>query len=182
MIDPALIRDYPSLSTASLRLEPLSLEHVAGLCAAHNDAEARRLTGTHEHLTEEQVGERVSARIAAGDRVDWAIVRAEDGEFLGEAMLRRIDLHNESADFYIALGSSTVFGKGYGSEASKAVIDFSTGVLKLHRVTLEVVDFNTRAQRIYGKLGFHQEGLLRDAWFWDGEWSDVILMALLSEH
>jgi len=182
MIDPALVRDQPTLSTASLRLEPLSLEHVAGLWAAHNDAEARRLTGTHEQLTEEQVAARVSVRIAADDRIDWAIVRADDGEFLGEAMLRRIDLHNESADFYIALGNSTLFGKGYGSEASKAVIDFSVGVLKLHRVTLEVVDFNTRAQRIYGKLGFHQEGLLRDAWFWDGEWSDVILMALLSEH
>jgi RimJ/RimL family protein N-acetyltransferase len=55
-------------------------------------------------------------------------------------------------------------------------------VVKLHRVTLEVVDFNTRAQRIYSKIGFHQEGLLREAWYWDGEWSDVILMALLNEH
>jgi RimJ/RimL family protein N-acetyltransferase len=182
MIDPALVRSKPTLSTASLRLEPLSLEHVAGLWAAHNDAEARRLTGTHEQLTEPQITERVSARIAAHDRIDWAILRASDGEFLGEAMLRRIDLHNESADFYIALGSSTVFGKGYGSEASKAVIDFSIDIVKLHRVTLEVVDFNTRAQRIYAKLGFHQEGLLRDAWFWDDEWSDVILMSLLSEH
>jgi RimJ/RimL family protein N-acetyltransferase len=182
MIDPALVRNQPTLSTANLRLEPLGLEHVAGLWAAHNDAEARRLTGTHEQLTEQQIAERVSARIAAADRIDWAILRASDGEFLGEAMLRRIDLHNESADFYIALGSSTVFGKGYGSEASKAVIDFSIDVVKLHRVTLEVVDFNTRAQRIYAKLGFHQEGLLRDAWFWDDEWSDVILMSLLSEH
>jgi RimJ/RimL family protein N-acetyltransferase len=182
MIDPALIREQPTLSTASLRLEPLALGHVAGLWAAHNDADARRLTGTHERLTEDQVAERVSARIAADNRLDWAIVRASDGEFLGEAMLRRIDLHNESADFYIALGNSTLFGKGYGSEASKAVIDFSIEVVKLHRITLEVVDFNTRAQRIYAKLGFHQEGLLRDAWFWDGEWSDVILMALLSDH
>jgi RimJ/RimL family protein N-acetyltransferase len=182
MIDPALFRDRPTLSTGNLRLEPLGSDHVAGLWAAHNDAEARRLTGTHEQLTEQQVAERVSGRVAADDRIDWAIVRESDGEFLGEAMLRGIDPHNESAEFYIALGNSKIFGKGYGSEASKAVIDFAIDVVKLHRITLEVVDFNTRAQRIYSKIGFHQEGLLREAWYWDGEWSDVIGMALLSEH
>ena len=182
MIDPAHVRSQPTLTTASLRLEPLGPEHVAGVWAAHNDAEARRLTGTHEQLTEQQVADRVATRIAADDRIDWAIVRVSDGEFLGEAMLRRIDPHNESAEFYIALGNSRIFGKGYGSEASKAVIDFAIDVVKLHRITLEVVAFNTRAQRIYSKIGFHQEGLLREAWFWDGEWSDVILMALLSEH
>jgi RimJ/RimL family protein N-acetyltransferase len=182
MIDPAHFRDQPTLTTGNLRLEPLGTEHVAGLWAAHNDAESRRLTGTHEQLTEQQVLDRVAARIAADDRADWAIVRADDGFFLGEVMLRRIDPHNESAEFYIALGNPKVFGKGYGSEATKAIIDFAIDVVKLHRITLQVVDFNTRAQRVYSKIGFHQEGLLREAWFWDGEWSDVILMALLSEH
>jgi len=73
-----------------------------------------------------------------------------------------------------------VFGKGYGSEATKAVVDYGLEVVGLHRISLEVVDFNTRAQRVYTKAGFHPEGILRDAWYWDGEWSDVIVMAKLA--
>ena len=94
-------------------------------------------------------------------------------------MLNDLDPHNESMRFRIALGGETVFGKGYGSEATKAVVDYGLDIVGLHRITLEVVDFNTRAQRVYAKAGFHQEGVLREAWNWDGEWSDVIVMAVV---
>jgi RimJ/RimL family protein N-acetyltransferase len=182
MIDPTVLRDRPTLTTAHLRLVPLGPQHLDAALAARPDAESRRLTGTHAEATTGQVAERLRAAGDAADRAVWAITRAEDGAYLGEVSLRELDAFNESMDFHIELGSAAVFGQGYGSEATKAVIDFGLDVLGLHRITLRVVDFNTRAQRVYAKIGFHPEGVLREAWYSDGEWSDVILMAIVAGH
>ena len=182
MIAADYFRDQPTLTTERLTLEPLGPEHFDGSWAALQDAETTRLTGTHATFTEDQIRGWLASRSEEHDRADWAIIHEVDGEYLGEVVLMDLDPHNESMGFRIALSSVSVFGKGYGSEATKAVVDYGTDEVGLHRITLEVVDFNTRAQRVYAKAGFHQEGLLREAWYWDGEWSDVILMAKVSGH
>lgn len=180
MIPPDAFRDQVTLETPNLRLEPLGPEHFDGAWAALADEEARRLTGTHDEFTEEQIRAWLASRADAHDRADWAIIRREDGSYVGEVVLNDLDPHNESMGFRIALANQAVFGRGYGSEATKAVVDYGLDVVGLHRISLEVVDFNLRAQRVYEKIGFHAEGLLRDAWFWDGEWSDVVVMAIVS--
>ncbi len=180
MIPVDYFRDQVSLETPGLRLEPLGPQHFEGSWAALHDEESRRMTGTHETFTEEQIREWLASRADAHDRADWAIVRKEDDSYVGEVVLNDLDPHNLSMGFRIALSSAGVFGKGYGSEATKAVVDYGLEVVGLHRISLEVVDFNTRAQRVYTKAGFHPEGILRDAWYWDGEWSDVIVMAKLA--
>jgi len=180
MIPVDYFRDQVSLETPNLRLEPLGPRHFEGSWAALHDEESRRMTGTHETFTEEQIRQWLASRAGAHDRADWAIVRKEDEAYVGEVVLNDLDPHNLSMGFRIALSSAGVFGKGYGSEATKAVVDYGLEVVGLHRISLEVVDFNTRAQRVYAKVGFHPEGILRDAWYWDGEWSDVIVMAKLA--
>jgi RimJ/RimL family protein N-acetyltransferase len=182
MIDPAFFRNPPTLTTANLRLVSLGPEHAEGAAATRHDPETRRMAGTHAHFSEADIAAWLAYVRDAPDRADWAILRNEDDVYVGEVMLRDVDPYNESADFHIELSNSRLFGNGYGSEATKAVIDFGVDVVHLHRITLRVVDYNTRAQRLYSKVGFHPEGVLRDAWSWDGEWSDVILMALVSGH
>jgi RimJ/RimL family protein N-acetyltransferase len=46
------------------------------------------------------------------DRADWAVVRAEDGVFLGEAVLNEVDLENESVNYRVWLAGPQVFGQG----------------------------------------------------------------------
>lgn len=180
MIAPDFFRDQVTLETPNLRLEPLGPQHFDGSWAALQDPESRRLTGTHAEFTQEQIRAWLDSRADEHDRADWAMIRKADGGYVGEVVLNDLDPHNQSMGFRIALAGQSHFGKGYGSEATKAVVDYGMGVVGLHRISLEVVDFNTRAQRVYSKAGFQPEGLLRDAWYWDGEWSDVIVMALVA--
>jgi RimJ/RimL family protein N-acetyltransferase len=182
VIQPDFFKDQVTLETVNLRLEPLGPEHFEGSWAALQDEEGRRLTGTHATFTEEQIRGWLASRADEHDRADWAILRKDTGAYVGEVVLNDLDPHNESMGFRIALGGAAVFGKGYGSEATQAVVEYGLEVVGLHRISLEVVDFNTRAQRVYAKAGFHPEGILRDAWYWDGEWSDVIVMAVLADH
>jgi RimJ/RimL family protein N-acetyltransferase len=82
--------------------------------------------------------------------------------------------------FRICLAGPQVFGYGYGTEATRLVLDYAFDVVGLHRVHLEVFDFNPRGRRTYEKCGFRSEGVRRDALRWDGKWHDVICMAILS--
>ena len=176
-----VFRNQATLETANLRLVPLGPQHFDGTWAALQDTESKRLTGTHDEFTEEQIRAWLASRADAHDRADWAIESRSDGRYLGEVVLNDLDPHNRKMGFRIALSGAAVFGKGYGSEATKAVVEHGLRVIGLHRIELEVVDFNTRAQRVYAKAGFRQEGLLKEAWYWDGEWSDVIVMAVLAD-
>ena len=58
----------------------------------------------------------------------------------------------------------------------------TSGSLNLHRVELEVYDFNPRAMRCYEKAGFRHEGTRRQALFRDGRYHDTHHMAILYEE
>ncbi|WP_323960652.1 GNAT family N-acetyltransferase [Arthrobacter sp. JZ12] len=168
------------LTTPRLRLEPLGPEHFEGSWAALQNPESMRLTGTHQQFTREQV-ERWLAGLAETDgRADWAIITVEDGVHIGEVVLNDYDAANRSLGFRIALGADHTFGKGYGTEATRAVVDYAFDEIGVHRIGLEVYAFNPRAQRVYEKCGFRVEGRMRDALLWDGEWVDAVLMGMLA--
>ena len=52
----------------------------------------------------------------------------------------------------------------------------------LHRVQLQVFDFNERAISCYEKCGFRREGMLRDYWFKNGKFRDTLLMSILESE
>ena len=57
--------------------------------------------------------------------------------------------------------------------------DFAFEILKLHRLSLDVFSFNTRAEKCYLKAGFKREGVLRDAILNGNVYADDILMSIL---
>lgn len=88
--------------------------------------------------------------------MDYAITLADDPRYRGEVVLNNIDWTNRSSNFRIAISGAANRGKGYGTEAAQLVLEHAFDTLKLHRVELEVFDFNPHAQHVYKKLGFVQ--------------------------
>ena len=185
MLPGNLFAHQATLTTARLRLEPLGPEHFEGAWAGLQDPEARRLTGTHAEFTPEQIRGWLAGLAARHDRGDWAVIRRADeqhpeGRYLGEVVLNDLDADNESVGFRIALAPADVRGQGYGTEATAAVVGHAFDDLGVHRVALEVFDFNPRARRAYEKAGFTVEGRQRDALLWDGAWADSLSMGILA--
>ncbi|MFD9705850.1 GNAT family N-acetyltransferase [Lentzea sp. NPDC059081] len=159
-----------------MELVPLRMEFAQAMAAGGpNDAEVDRLTGTHATFTLADYEAYVERTLNDPNRYTRAITA--DGRFLGEVVLT-VDQDNRSAGMRIALWDG--FGKGYGTIAIRHVLDHAFTVLDLHRVDLEVYDFNERAIHVYKKLGFREEGRLRDALLWDGVFHDAIVMSILS--
>jgi RimJ/RimL family protein N-acetyltransferase len=177
---PDLFRDQPVLTSQLVRLEPLTLAVVDDYFAAIGDPDVIRLTGTNATFDRSSIEAWLASRQDHHDRADWAVVRAEDNAFLGEAVLNELDSDNESVNYRVWLGGPNLFGRGYGTETTRLVIDYALHACGLHRVSLGVYDFNPRAQRVYEKCGFRHEGRLRGALRWDGEWHDELLMSILS--
>ncbi|HEX8082475.1 MAG TPA: GNAT family protein [Jatrophihabitans sp.] len=180
MTRPDLFRDQPVLTGELVRLEQLTETVLPDYLTALADPEVRRLTGSHLPVDPAGAEQWLSSRSQQHDRADWAVLRRSDGAFLGEAVLNDYDPDNASANYRILLAGPQVFGRGYGTEVTRLVLDYALDVAGLHRVSLGVFDFNPRARRVYEKCGFQLEGRLRHALRGDGHWHDEMVMSVLS--
>lgn len=103
------------------------------------------------------------------------------GDLIGYLSLRRMNPTDRNAEFGIALGPAH-WNQGCGTDATRTLIRFAFAEMNLHRVTLRVADYNPRARRVYEKVGFKVEGVLREARWWNGAWHDTIVMGLLAHE
>jgi len=100
------------------------------------DPEVQRLTGTHAAVDRAAVEDWLRTRADQNDRADWAVLRAHDGGFLSESVLNNLDADNGSASFWVWLAGLEVFGRGYGTEGTRLVVDYAFDVAGLHRLAL----------------------------------------------
>jgi RimJ/RimL family protein N-acetyltransferase len=70
-------------------------------------------------------------------------------------------------------------GKGYGSEALNWTLDWAFNFGGFHRVMLEAQAFNDGALRLYERLGFVKEGVLREAVWFNGRWYSQVIYGML---
>src|SRR6185312_15063666 len=105
-----------------------------------------------------------------------------EGRLLGAIRLDNVNHDDKRASLAIGLFNIADAGKGTGSEAARAVLRFAFDRLELHRVSVRVLEFNTRAIRLYAKLGFQVEGKERETAFVDGKWCDDLIMGLLERE
>lgn len=179
MHPPDAFREQPTLIGPRVRLQPLTVEVLEDYLRAMADPEVVRLTGTHGSFDRAGVERWLATRPDQHDRADWAAIRIDDGAFLGEAVLNDFDPDNSSVNYRVWLAGPDVFGRGYGTEITRLVVDHAFDAVGLHRIGLGVYDFNPRARRVYEKCGFRLEGRLRHALRSDGAWHDELLMAIL---
>ena len=173
--------DKPALSGERVLLRAVTVDDVPALMPMFRDAEASRLTGSHDDGEPDEARIRTwyATRRDQDDRLDLAVVERETGNVVGEAVLNEWDPDNESCSFRISLVPGA-FGRGLGTEATRLLVGHGFEKLGLHRVSLEVYAFNPRARRVYEKVGFVAEGVLRDALLWEGERVDATVMSILA--
>jgi len=76
--------------------------------------------------------------------------------------------------------NSAFWGKGIMREAMSATIQYAFDEMRVNRIEAMVLPHNQRSIGLVQRLGFVQEGVLRDHGFVDGRFIDDILFALLA--
>ncbi len=87
--------------------------------------------------------------------------------------------NHQVAWFWIGIGEPEYRGHGYGTDTTRLIVNYAFRELGLYRVQLGVFGYNTRAQRVYEKVGFVKEGVQRAALYRDGQRHDLIGMGIL---
>jgi len=101
---------------------------------------------------------------------------------VGNLGLHKIDRTHKKADVGIVIGESAYWSKGYGTEAMRIALRYAFGELGLNKVSLDVLEYNTRAIRTYERLGFQPEGLHREDIYKDGRFVNVLRMGILARE
>lgn len=73
-------------------------------------------------------------------------------------------------------------GEGYGTEASKLIINHGFNRERLHRIHSRVFQKNEKSKSLWENLGFTHEGTLREDYFDDGEFWNTEIYGLLEQE
>lgn len=169
-----LVGDLVALGPAHKGIVPL-------LWKWENDLELSVLTGDPVHpLTPEGI-DTLYERYAKSDPAHASFVIYERGTNrpIGSIGLHGINHAHRIAELGAGIGEHDCWGKGYGTEATRLILDYAFTVLGLHNVMLRVFSYNERAIRVYKKVGFKEIGRRRQAQRIGGQAHDVVYMDCL---
>lgn len=155
-------------------------ENLAAFRRWYADPEIARLARYQEApMRSEEIERFFAARVVGPEAMAMAIHEASTGRLLGTCAFSQMDGDNGSALYHITIGEKDAWGLGYGTEATRLMLDHAFGTLGLHRVALFVFEFNERAIRAYQRCGFVLEGRSRESIWRDGRWWDELAMSVL---
>ena len=109
------------------------------------------------------------------------IFRKSDGILVGGLTLANIRRGCAQAGNLGYWMGAAYAGKGYMTGAVAAVLPFTFGTLRLHRVEAACIPANVASIRLLEKTGFQREGFARKYLCIDGVWQDHLLFARLKD-
>lgn len=102
-----------------------------------------------------------------------------ENRLVGFVQLTRIDHRMRRAGIGIGIGEKNLRGQGIGKTALRILLDYAFAVKGLERIYTEVFSFNERSRNLMERVGFQQEGLLRQHDFHNGVRQDIYIFGIL---
>ncbi|MGC8557245.1 MAG: UDP-4-amino-4,6-dideoxy-N-acetyl-beta-L-altrosamine N-acetyltransferase [Fervidicoccus sp.] len=115
------------------------------------------------------------------DTKNFYYLLSKDQKYIGVISLSRLSVKNRNAYFGIYANPLEKVPNA-GIILEKASLKLAFEVANLHTLKLEVVENNERALRFYKRMGFKEEGRLKEFVFKEGSWLDVIVMGITEEE
>jgi RimJ/RimL family protein N-acetyltransferase len=171
-----------TLTGRRVYLRPFGREDLPYIQKWSNDAELRRLIGEVAPMSQAETEKWYKELLVDKDRVWFAIVLKKGDRVIGEAGLLRMFKPWRKTDMTIIIGEKDAWKKGYGTEVGHLLLDYAFRRLGFHRISIGVVGFNKRALRFWERLGFKKEGVERDEYYYDNEYSDGVMMSILEDE
>ena len=116
-----------------------------------------------------------------GEETRYDGVIEADGVPVGTIGLLSIDRKNSKAEYYIAMGEVDYKGKGVAKEASRLILEYGFEKLDLNRIYLFTEVENVAAQKLFERVGFVREGVIRQDIVSHGKYADRIAYGFLRE-
>lgn len=180
-IDERCFKEFITIETNRLTLRKMVLGDVEDILKVYGDPKVAQYDWFEPFETIEMATKlinHVSKEFEDGEEITWGVVRKEDEAFIGYCCLG--DFDDEARRSEIGYGiRSDEWNKGYGTEVVKALSRFGFEEMNLNRIEAFITPDNGGSIKVLEKVGFVQEGVVRERDFIKGKLEDGVVMAML---
>lgn len=174
------------------RMRPMRPDEAAIIHSWNNDPDVYQFWGSYDYRyksLDEFLADTVGdahffdgSAVAEGRCFSIEPLEGPDaGAVIGMINTNKIDVPHRSTEIDVVIGHPGYRERGYGTDIIREFLRFLFDTVGLHRVWLGTYEYNARARRVYEKLGFAQEGMMRESDYVDGRWVDSVIYGIL-EH
>ena len=162
-----------------LILRPLKLSDVDYIMTWVNDPEViKNLQHFNKKFTKKDENEYVKKILKSKNDFVFSFFHHKTGEYIGQGGIHQISWDNKLGRLSIII-KREYWNKGHAQEILPSLVNCAFKKLKLHKVWLMHWKENKKAGHLYKKLGFKNEGILKDEYYWHGKYHDIVRMAVI---
>ena len=160
-------------------LEESDLENIQRwLC--DNDVTQLLFQG-YKPLNLQLMRDKFNKKINSDDEIVFAIINKANNLHIGWAGIYEINWISRNGELRFFIGEKKYWGQGLATESVSLLIDYAFNKLNLHRVYGGTNKENHGSIKIFRKLGFAEEGILKEDYFRNGRYNDSIRFGLLNK-
>jgi len=169
------------LQGEKIYLGPLSRkEKLEGYKQWINDQDTTLFMGSGRFpLNAEDIRDYISSYSSSKDGMILGIFLKKASRHIGNITLHQIDWRNRNAEIGILIGDKKSRGRSYGTEAIYLIARHAFNKLNLRKLYTGMVKGNEVSKRVFEKVGFKVEGILREHFYLNGKYLDCYRMGLL---
>jgi RimJ/RimL family protein N-acetyltransferase len=169
----------PVIQGSIFRLRPPPQDDAEVMVTWFEDLEVTRGLGRRFPRSLDEQREWLRKMAADEDRIIW-VIEHED-RAVGTTDIHAIDWPQQNGETGMVIGDKTVWGRGIAREVMRLRADFAFRELTLHKLRSGYLAGNEASRRAQEGAGYRVVGSLRQEFFREGAWVDLVLTELLRE-
>ena len=179
-----IFESFPTLNTQRLLLRQITQEDDKNLLAVLSNEDTCRYL-THNAVNDMEIIKRMIGGMQRffdeKQRIRWGIAQKSDNSLIGHCGFFDIDRFNCCAEISYCLKSGS-WGQGIMTEALEEMLRFGFEEYGLNRIVAKVMKDNVGSVKVLQKLGFVQEGILRESLYKNGQYHDLMIFSILKSE
>lgn len=116
-----------------------------------------------------------------GQWFQFAVTLSPTGELIGDCGAKPDAADPRQAEIGYTIARQH-HGHGYGADAARTLLGYLFDGRGKHRVTASCDPRNTGSIRLLERIGMRREGHMRESIWFNGEWADDLLFAMLDRE
>jgi [ribosomal protein S5]-alanine N-acetyltransferase len=176
--------EFTTIETRRLVLRPLAISDAPAIYAYQSDAEVYRYMSPEPPASADAVAEPIGGWLALpveDRRPCWVIVLREVDCVVGTISFNQLDRKNSNGQLGYEVAREQ-WGKGIGTEAVRAVLNYGFGTMGLNRIAGYCWEGNVASRRVMEKAGMTYEGTLRQLRYAKGAYRDMRFYSVLASE
>jgi [ribosomal protein S5]-alanine N-acetyltransferase len=175
---------FPVLETERFLLRAVMSDDIADIFRIMSDPRVKRYFGSLPMTSPDEAEQRVQRIQTAFQEhsgIRWAIADRAKGQLIGTAGFWRVIKPHFRAEIGYELAPEW-WGQGVMTEALGALLGFAFTRMGLHSIEAQIHPDNSASRRVLEKLGFVQEGFLRENFYdpIEARFTDTVVFGLLN--